>query len=362
MIKDRYVLFAIILIYIASTSFYFADFFRNLGFVYLSLLAIITLLYSYRNTKLSICYILFIIYFAFHLSYTTDRVISCLMYVSCYILSLNMNIVQIKTKQIFYFIIGAALFNIIFDMSGFIVALTKLDIQYAFLGVTRNTNTTSLYGALAFISCVYLYLLSAKGRIWIFLFLFFIFMVACMSRNTILFIVYSLLLFICLRNYNEKKYDKFAIVSTSCMLVLCYVFLIYIYQDSDINLFNKGAGSSSRTAMTIFSLENFNFSFFGLGREYISSVIHFNFSNALHNAYVFTFYSFGIFYVIFYICFITSYYKNLKYKISKSFTLGIHIYYFFEPIIFFEYVIPTYVLLFCIYAGDRLLINKFNRN
>ena len=293
-------------------------------------------------------------YFVLHNSFTDDTVISSLMYFTGAFLMINLDNDKFITSRVFFAIVIYALINLIWNFEELVMAIRSMNIEKGFLGFTQNTNTNSTIGILFFISSWYLIRLS-KNKIYLILLFFSIFYVlACFSRNSILYVLIVVSL-IFLWQIVRKNYDLYAVAFTLLILVACSVYMTIGFINSDMDLFGKGASSSSRTFMILYAVENFDITYWGSGRSFVGSIISDEFEVGLHNGYLNTLYSYGMMYLLFYCTFLIFFYRNLNYAQSKAFLLGVHVYYFYEPTIFFESGLTSLVLLMTIMTGDRLL-------
>ncbi|MEG1861815.1 MAG: hypothetical protein RR206_09030 [Bacteroidaceae bacterium] len=127
--------------------------------------------------------------------------------------------------------------------------------------------------------------------------------------------------------------------------------------ESYIELFGKGATSSSRSDQIKYAISNYDITLFGYGRDLITHSTRDFFGAALHNTYLNTLYSFGVVYVTIYIFYFITFYKKLKLIETRSAILAVHVYYFFEPAIFFELGITSLLMYIVILVADRLNSN-----
>lgn len=318
------------------------------------------ILFKNNKTKLRYKGLFFFIcicmYFLIHSFTTSDHYEMYVFYLLSILFLINMDNDKVFSYGLLSVSICFALLSVILNTKTFIEALFSINSYNAdFLGLTKNTNTNSVIGLLSFISSVYFYKLKPTFLTKALCCFSLIYIIACQSRNSLLFVgLFAMMLLI---DKRTQKFNSLSIllVITSLVLGMFYILLITNF---DIELFGKGNGSNARTTMILYSLSHFDITFFGLGRDYVSKIISDVSGYALHNGYLYTIYSFGISYVLLYAVFVCYFYKNLKNNLSRSFLLSIHVYYLFEPIIFFEVGISSTILFLIVLTGDRLLTNK----
>lgn len=333
----KYTYFFTILVLLVTTSLRQTAQSSSLAIVqwiYITLASLLLFICNPRKSKFQILFLTcFCIYFIFHLAFTNDRLITALMLVTSVLFLINIDNKKFISKNIFYLIISYSLLNIIIFFPNFYKALRSLNIDHAFLGFTLNTNTNSTIGCLFFISGIYINSLKSSLVSKAVIGLSILYLLACMSRNSMLFpVVFIILLLIAKITKKINFWGPLIIL----LFILSSFFFLTEKDDSSLSFFGK-EGSSFRSSMIIYSIKNFEITWFGVGKDYLSGLIKYEFNYALHNGYLISIYSFGITYLMLYLAYIIYFYRKLRTNTSRCLILAIHSYYFFEPLIFLNF-------------------------
>lgn len=327
-----------------------------LGMTFWALVVIntITITHVTNNRWSSTDYVL-IICFALvlflHSSYSTDPLVSLLMYMANFVILIGLRHYLFNPVPILYISCVGVVIQAMLYFSSLLIALGSSDVSGAMLGFFQNSNTTSAYAMLGYISAYCLFREQTKIRLF-FMLICLLSVFASMSRNVLLTIF---LFHVVLYFYKYRWFVKI-LPWVSAMMISMLVLFVNNFGES-LTLFGK-EGLTGRLDHMLFLSNAFDITFIGHGRNYISDLNQYYFLVPPHNMYYYTLYGMGLFYLIIYIYFIFYMFYSLKSKYAKAFLFGLQFYFFFEPVIPFESSMSFMLAYVSIFSIDILATSK----
>lgn len=273
-----------------------------------------------------------ILYFSIHLIFTDTRIENVALNISSIIFFIVLQKTKINKQKIAAGLLLFWITNILFYLNSFINSFQGTAVKEYFSGFFQNSNTFAAYSAIVLASTL-LFFKNNKVKIFVII-LFIITLFAHHSRNTLLFTLSSgvfYFLFI-------KGKAKASIILFSIIILGSFFYIIVIEPNSQIinfTMFGKKADTAGRSEQVLAIIQHFDLSWFGVGGDIIAKYSQETNEYSLHNAWVNTIYSMGIVYVMLYAKFIQKIFIRLT-SLAKSILLGFHIYFFFEPGLFFS--------------------------
>lgn len=269
------------------------------------------------------------------------------MYIANISLFVSLPNLNFNVKPIAYFLLGLMVLNIFVGFNEVIQSPHAVRVDDYFSGLFNNSNTNGNFACCA-LAAVFLFIKKKKIRRFT-LFIFIIYLLACKSRNALLFSIIA-----CGMNYLLlSKWKNKAIYLYSAFFIFCFVYLILIeplLAGNGPEIFGKEASSAGRSLQILITIKNFPLTFWGLGDTVPGDYVISETGYAIHNMYVNTIYAMGIMYVAIYVRFIFDTYKRLKSILAKSFLLAFLVYFLFEPGMAFSPLminsLPLLIILF----------------
>lgn len=269
------------------------------------------------------------------------------MYIANVCLFVSLPNLNFNVKPIAYCLLGLMILNVFVGLNEIINSPYAVRVDDYFSGLFNNSNTNGNFACCAF-AAVFLFI-KRKNIRYLTLFMFVIYLVACKSRNALLFAIIAWGMHYLL----SSKWKNKAIYLYSAFFIFCFVYLILIepmVSGNGPEIFGKKASSAGRSIQILMTIKNFPLTFWGLGDTVPGNYIIHKTSYAIHNMYVNTIYAMGVVYIVIYARFISSTYKRLKSTLAKSFLLAFLVYFMFEPGMAFSPLminsLPLLIILF----------------
>ena len=323
----------------------------------MSLVVVIIVTKTFSRAKLFDLLFLFsvAIIMVMHWAVTSDALLSLLMYLVVCCLLLFLGHTRFDSRKVLLIpIIGVVLQSILYFRE-MIFALIVQNELFAYSGFFLNSNTCSMFCAMAYISTYIL--LKTKWK-YMLMILFIIGTFAGMSRGALLFIVAFHLFLFLMRRF---KCQRLLIFSLPFMLFALAYVLIFTDTSDSISLFGK-SGTTGRAMQITYLWEKYSINLFGYGREVISDETLYFFHYPPHNLFFFTLFGMGLLFLLCYLAYIVRIYGLLKSEMAKSALLAMQLYYFFEPVIPFEASLSFFLPNVIIIAMDKFLGEERTRN
>lgn len=197
-----------------------------------------------------------------------------------------------------------------------------------FKGFFHNANTNGNFACCTLAAGLLFF--SNKKQCICLIILFIVYLLACKSRNALLFTLITMVMYFLL---SHRKYARFAVPSYFLFFGCCLLYLIVFEPmiGGGIEIFGKKAESAGRSIQILMTINHFPVTCFGVGADIPNNYIVAQTHYSIHNMYVNTFYAMGWLYFLLYAIFIFSLYRKLHSVLAKSFLMGFHIYFMFEP-------------------------------
>ncbi|WP_152567304.1 hypothetical protein [Porphyromonas sp. COT-290 OH860] len=273
-----------------------------------------------------------IFYYSGYLLLTDARLENIALYLSSIFFFVTLQKVRVAGRKIAISLILFWLLSIVLHPVELINSFAATRVVDYFSGFFHNSNTFAAYSTVV-LSATFIFIENRKLR-WFVAIMFLVMLFAHHSRNTLLFVLLAYVFYFLLNRGKGKLVPWLFFI----LVGGAFLFLVVIEPNLaalDFALFGKKADTAGRSAQVLSVVNHFNIRWFGNGLDTIGKYTHDVNSYALHNAWINTLYSMGIIYSTLYIIFIRSIYRNIP-IIAKSFLLSSHIYFFFEPGLFFS--------------------------
>ncbi|ATR93280.1 hypothetical protein [Porphyromonas gingivalis] len=273
-----------------------------------------------------------IFYYSGYLLFIDARLENIALYLSSIIFFVTLQKARVDGRKIAVALIVFWLLSIVLHPIELLNSFTATRVVDYFSGFFDNSNTFAAYSTVVF-SSTFIFVENRRVR-WFIAVVFFVMLFAHHSRNTLLFVLLSFIFYFLFTKGKGRlvPWLFFTIIAGALL------FLIVIEPNLaalDLTVFGKGADTAGRSAQVLSVINNFDIRWMGNGLDTISEYTHNINSYALHNAWVNTLYSMGVIYCGLYVLFVRGVYRNIP-IIAKSFLLSSHIYFFFEPGLFFS--------------------------
>ena len=212
-------------------------------------------------------------------------------------------------------------------------------------GIFQNSNTNGGFSLFTFFLAVLF--CNNKTVRNIFILLTVTSILASGSRNAILcFVLFFVFLFI-----QKSRIKRFTFASFVVFLLLLIYYLLYIElnHDVDFNIMGKEANSAGRSEQINMVIAAFPLGLFGNGKDVVDSFTIGLTGYSVHNFYVNSLYSMGIFILVGYFAYIFRLYRNALSSEARAALLAANIFFFFEPgVCFYPQMLNVYPLLIVI--------------
>lgn len=273
-----------------------------------------------------------IFYYSGYLLLTDARLENIALYLSSIIFFITLQRVRVDGRKIAVSLIAFWLLSIALHPSELINSFRATRVVDYFSGFFHNSNTFATYSTVV-LSATFIFIDNRRVR-WFVAMVFLVMLFAHHSRNTLLFVLLAYVFYFLFERGKGKlvPWLFFGIVGGALLfLVVVEPNLVAL----DFAIFGKKADTAGRSAQVLSVINHFDILWFGNGLDTIGKYTHDVNNYALHNAWINTLYSMGIIYSILYVVFVRRIYRNIP-VIAKSFLLSSHIYFFFEPGLFFS--------------------------
>lgn len=266
--------------------------------------------------------------FLFHGIFTSEKISTLVIYFSTVVFYYKLLYTKLDYRYFFYPFLILFTVTYILTFEDLYRAFTYSSVNDLFTGLFLNSNTNSFF-AICFFSSVLMFLEKGKCRN-VLLILSVIYILACGSRNALLFIF---LLFAFLYIGNNPRYDPYRFVAFLIVILLLFVYLLVFEMNSEVDfvVFGKEANSAGRAQQIDFVISNFQLNLFGHGKDIVNGTVASEMVYAVHNFYISSVYSTGALAMFLYFVYLKRFYDRLEHNMSKSFLMAVHVYFFFEP-------------------------------
>ncbi len=272
------------------------------------------------------------LYYAGYFIATDARVENIALYLSSIVFFMTLKHVRVDGYKIAVALIISWLLSIVLHPIELIDSFGATRVVDYFSGFFENSNTFAAFSTVV-LSATFLFVKNQLIRRLV-LGVFLVMLFAHHSRNTLLFILVFLVFhFLFLRGKGRLVPWLFLLIVGGALL-----YLIVIEPNiatSGFTLFGKKADTAGRSAQVLSVVNHFDIRWFGNGLDTIGKYAYRVNHYALHNAWINTLYSMGLVYSILYGFFVKKIYQSIP-NDSKAFFLSSHIYFFFEPGLFFS--------------------------
>lgn len=285
---------------------------------------------KYFNEKFGLITIIFIVLMIFHYIYGEGSfegfIISILVYLICTTVWVN----TFKMNLFAFLLLGIYLFSFFAYPKELMLGLFSNTPGTSWNLIFQNSNMASL-----FICCVYasvcLFIKEKKIRRISFL-LIIVGLIACQSRNSILFFGLSILFFIFKKHlFKYRNYFPFFILLFLLVVAYYMVFIEpYLLNISHFSMFGKSEGTTGRSMQVLYIVDNFKINLWGYDKLINEATLD-ALNYPVHNFYVTTLYAYGLSMSLFYMYFVYRIYFMLQVYEAQIFLLCFHVYFFFEP-------------------------------
>lgn len=273
-----------------------------------------------------------VFYYSGYLLFTDARLENVALYLSSIIFFVTLKRTGVNGHKITIGLVAFWLLSIVLHPVEFVNSFGANRVDEYFSGFFHNSNTFAAYSTVV-LSATFIFIDNRRLRSFIAV-VFWVMLFAHHSRNTLLFVLLTFVFYFFLtKRKGELVPWLFFIIIAGALLFLIVIepYLVTL----DLALFGKKADTAGRSAQVLSVINHFDIRWFGNGLDTISEYTHNVNSYALHNAWVNTLYSMGVIYCVLYVLFVRGVYRNIP-IIAKSFLLSSHIYFFFEPGLFFS--------------------------
>lgn len=272
---------------------------------------------------------------------------------------IRLKYVDINTKFIGHGFLTFFIVLMFLDFPLLISNLYTLAGESSFSSIFRNPNTLGVVITLVTTS-TFVFINNKKIRS-LSIPLLIMGLMACKSRNAVLFMISAIGFYYILKT----RFAKYVPVIFTLIIGFALYYLMIIEpqsQTSQVALFGKESGSSGRSLQIILTMAKFPLTFFGVGNELPNEYSMVYTGYPIHCFYINTLYSMGIVYLTIYLIFIYQIFKKLNSKLAKAFLLSSHIHFMFEPGMAYSLDMQTYFpILFAtlqIASEKRILLKQ----
>lgn len=273
-----------------------------------------------------------IFYYSGYLLFTDARLENIALYLSSIIFFVTLQKARVDGRRIAVGLIVFWLLSIVLHPIELINSFTAIRVVDYFSGFFDNSNTFAAYSTVVF-SSTFIFIDNRRVR-WFIAVVFLAMLFAHHSRNTLLFVLLSCIFYFLF----TKGKGRLVPWLFFAMIAGALLFLIVIEPNLvalDLTVFGKKADTAGRSTQVLSVINHFDIRWLGNGLDTIGKYTYDTNSYALHNAWVNTLYSMGTIYFVLYIVFVRGVYRSIS-IIAKSFLLSSHVYFFFEPGLFFS--------------------------
>lgn len=272
------------------------------------------------------------LYYAGYFIATDARVENIALYLSSIVFFVTLKHVRVDGYKISVALIMSWLLSIVLHPIELIDSFGATRVVDYFSGFFENSNTFAAFSTVV-LSATFLFIKNQFIRRLV-LGIFLVMLFAHHSRNTLLFILVFFMFHFLFLN-GKGKLVPWLFLSIVLGALLYLIVIEPNIATSGFTLFGKKADTAGRSAQVLSVINHFDIRWFGNGLDTIGRYTY-RFNNyALHNAWINTLYSMGILYSILYGVFVKKIYQSIP-NTSKAFFLSSHIYFFFEPGLFFS--------------------------
>lgn len=268
------------------------------------------------------------LFFIFHLMFNTTSLLTIGLVMASVLFFIRLKYIQLYPAFIGKIIILLFFVIVIFNTPELLTSLSTNTTDSMFSGIFDNPN--SMAGFTTITVTASLFFIKDKKLLKICFIFIIASLLACKSRNAILFMISFIGLYVVLKS----SFSKFTFHIFVIFIIFALYYLIVIEPQSittDAQMFGKESGSAGRSTQILLTIGHFPLTFFGVGydvpNEYSISLTGY----AIHNFYINTIYAMGICYMAIYLYYIINIYKQLTQNIHKALLLSSHIYFLFEP-------------------------------